>query len=41
MWHLACEGWTLAGRILPAYTRDAIPCALFRPGELRVDDDAA
>lgn len=39
MWPLAVEGWQLAGRSLPAYTRANTPSRVFRAGEPRPDDD--
>jgi len=38
MWPLAVEAWSLTGRPLPSYSRDQIPCQLFRPGERRDAD---
>ena len=36
---LAEAAWRLAGRPLPTYDRRTIPGRLFRPGEVRPDDD--
>lgn len=41
MAELAEAAWRIAGRPLPTYTRSNIPGRLFRPGELRPDDDDA
>jgi hypothetical protein len=38
MWRMACEGWTLAGRALPAYRPSARPSRPYRPGEQRDDE---
>jgi hypothetical protein len=38
MWRLAREGWLLAGRALPTYSRAHLPSRLFRPGE-QPDDE--
>jgi hypothetical protein len=37
MWPMACEGWALAGRVLPSYRRGEAPTRLYRPGEPRDD----
>jgi hypothetical protein len=40
MWLLALEAWRLAGRLVPAYTRNQIPFRVFRQGDCKpVDDD--
>jgi hypothetical protein len=41
MAELANAAWKLAGRPLPDYDRSQIPGRLFRPGELRPEDDDA
>lgn len=38
MWPLAREGWLLAGRSLPMYSRDNLPSRIFRGGE-QPDDE--
>jgi hypothetical protein len=38
MWPLAREGWLLAGRPLPMYSRESLPARIFRCGE-RPDDE--
>ena len=31
MWPLACEVWSLAGRVIPDYPRDRMPIRVIRP----------
>lgn len=38
MWPLACEGWLLAGRVLPTYTRTNVPTRIIRGGEPPYDE---
>jgi hypothetical protein len=38
MWPLAREGWLIAGRQLPMYSRENVPARIFRCGE-RPDDE--
>ena len=38
MWPLAREGWLLAGRPLPMYSRENLPSRIFRCGE-QPDDE--
>lgn len=38
MWPLAREGWLLAGRPLPMYSRENMPSRVFRGGERPQDE---
>lgn len=38
MWPLAREGWLLAGRSLPMYSRENVPSRIFRCGERPEDE---
>jgi hypothetical protein len=38
MWPLAREGWLLAGRPLPMYSRENLPSRIFRCGERPEDE---
>ena len=31
MWPLACEAWSLAGRVMPEYPRDRMPVRVIQP----------
>ena len=39
MWRLAIDAWTLAGRRLPAYTRDRMPGRVVRTPHLQSSTD--